>query len=155
MHLGETEGVTPAPDLQSIAPDTRPLSNEAPTEHAAGPATESVQLTRPTESSAPPVDPSHGLPPIRDLEDEESTFATAVPKQPSTGLPVEPTVVPPTAPVVMAFAPVAIAFLEPAVEQYDSIWMRHETNLYTLSAPVPCRRGHTRRTQAEPAGPTP
>jgi len=78
-----------------------------------------------------------------------------VPKQPSADLPVEPAIVPPAAPVVTASAPVAVASLKPVAEQHDSVWMRHETDPHTLFAPVPRRQGHTRRTQAEPAGPTP
>lgn len=155
VHLGEVEGATPAPDLQSTAPDTRPLPDEAPIERAAEPVAEPVQLTQPAEPPAPPADPFHGLPPIRDLDDEEDAFAAAVPKQPSADLPVEPAIVPPAAPVVTASAPVAVASLKPVAEQHDSVWMRHETDPHTLFAPVPRRQGHTRRTQAEPAGPTP
>ncbi|CAJ0729259.1 hypothetical protein R38712_03983 [Ralstonia pickettii] len=155
VHLGEVEGATPAPDLQSTAPDTRPLPDEAPIERAAEPVAEPVQLTQPAEPPAPPADPFHGLPPIRDLEDEEDAFAAAVPRQPSADLPVEPAIAPPAAPVVTASAPVAVASLKPEAEKHDSVWMRHQTDPHTLFAPVPRRQGHTRRTQAEPAGPTP
>lgn len=155
VHLGEVEGATPAADVPSTAPDTRPLPDEAQIEPAVEPAAEPAQETRPPEPSAPPADPFHGLPPIRDLEDEEDAFAAAVPKQPSADLPVEPAIVPPAAPVATASAPVAVASLKPVAEQHDSVWMRHETDPHTLFAPVPRRQGHARRTQAEPAGPTP
>ncbi|CAJ0770442.1 hypothetical protein R8510_00601 [Ralstonia chuxiongensis] len=165
VHLGEVEGATPVPDVHSTAPDTRPLPDEAPIEHPAEPATEPAQQAPqpepPSASVAPaapaaPADPFHGLPPIRDLDDEEDAFAAAVPKQPSADLPVEPAIAPTAAPVVTASAPAAVASPKPEAEKHDSVWMRHETDPHTLFAPVPRRHhGHARRTQAEPTGPTP
>lgn len=156
VHLGEVEGATPAPDVQSTAPDTRPLPDEAPIEHAVDPAAEPAQQTRAPEPSAPPADPFHGLPPIRDLDDEEDAFAAAVPKQPSADLPVEPALAPAAAPA--ATSPAAAAVSAPAkleAEKHDSVWMRHETDPHTLFAPVRRRHGHARRAQSEPTGPTP
>lgn len=92
VHLGEVEGATPVPDVPSTAPDTRPLPDEVPIEPEVEPAAEPTQETRPPEPPAPPADPFHGLPPIRDLDDEEDAFAAAVPKQPSADLPVEPAI---------------------------------------------------------------
>ncbi|KJJ97711.1 transmembrane protein [Burkholderiaceae bacterium 26] len=159
VHLGEVEGATPVPDVQSTAPDTRPLPDEAPIEHAAESAAEPAQQAaqpEPPAASAAPTDPFHGLPPIRDLDDEEDAFAAAVPKQPSADLPVEPAIAPTAAPAVTASAPAAVASLKPEAEKHDSVWMRHETDPHTLFAPVPRRHhGHARRTQAEPTGPTP
>lgn len=82
VHLGEVEGATPASDTQPSAPDTRPLPEEAPAE--AAPAD--------PQPAAAPADPFHGLPPIRDPQDEEDPFAAAVPRQPSADLPVEPAI---------------------------------------------------------------
>lgn len=158
VHLGEVEGATPAPDVQSTAPDTRPLPDEAPIERAAEPAAEPAQQApqpEPSAAAATPADPFHGLPPIRDLDDEEDAFAAAVPKQPSADLPVGPAIAPPAAPVVTASAPVAVASLKPEAEKHDSVWMRYQTDPHTLFAPVPRRHGHARRTQAEAASPTP
>lgn len=155
VHLGEVEGATPAPDVQSTAPDTRPLPDEAPIERAAEPAPQTSQPEPPAASVAP-ADPFHGLPPIRDLDDEEDAFAAAVPKQPSADLQVESAIAPSPAPAVTASAPAAVASLMPEAEKHDSVWMRHETDPHTLFAPVPRRHhGHARRTQAEPTGPTP
>ena len=155
VHLGEVEGATPVPDVQSTAPDTRPLPDEAPIEHAAEPAPQTSQPEPPAASIAP-ADPFHGLPPIRDLDDEEDAFAAAVPKQPSADLQVESAIAPSSAPAVTASAPAAVASLMPEAEKHDSVWMRHETDPHTLFAPVPRRHhGHARRTQAEPTGPTP
>ncbi|CAJ0711394.1 hypothetical protein LMG6871_00083 [Ralstonia edaphis] len=156
VHLGEVEGATPAPDVQSTAPDTRPLPDEAPIEHAADPAAEPALQTQAPEPSAPPADPFHGLPPIHDLDDEEDAFAAAVPKQPSADLPVEPALAPAAAPA--ATSPAAAAVSAPAkleTEKHDSVWMRHETDPHTLFAPVRRRHGHARRAQSEPTGPTP
>ncbi|WP_316890092.1 DUF3426 domain-containing protein [Ralstonia edaphi] len=156
VHLGEVEGATPAPDVQSTAPDTRPLPDEAPIEHAADPAAEPALQTQAPEPSAPPADPFHGLPPIRDLDDEEDAFAAAVPKQPSADLPVEPVIAPAAAPA--ATSPAAVAVSAPAkleIEKHDSVWMRHETDPHTLFAPVRRRHGQARRAQSEPTGPTP
>ncbi|HWV05071.1 DUF3426 domain-containing protein [Ralstonia sp.] len=158
VHLGEVEGATPVPDVQSTAPDTRPLPDEAPIEHAAEPTAEPAPQTPqpgPPAASVAPADPFHGLPPIRDLDDEEDAFAAAVPKQPSADLPVEPAIAPTAAPVVTASAPAAVAPLKPEAEKHDSVWMRHETDPHTLFAPVPRRHGHARRTQAELTSPTP
>lgn len=156
VHLGEVEGATPAPDVPSTAPDTRPLPDEAPSEPAVEPAAEPAQQTQPP---APPADPFHGLPPIRDLDDEEDAFAAALPKQPSADLPVEPAIAPAAAPTATtATAAAAAAVSAPAkleAEKLDSVWMRHETDPHTLFAPVPRRHGHARRTQAEATGPTP
>lgn len=150
VHLGEVEGATPAPGTQPTAPDTRPLPDEPPV----APPVESPQLA--ARSTAAPADPFHGLPPLRDLEDEEDAFAAALPKQPSADLPVEPAVVPvatlaatPPAPAVPA------ASAPPEAEPHDSVWMRHEADPHTLFAPVPRRHGHARRTQDEHTSPTP
>ncbi|MDH6644059.1 putative Zn finger-like uncharacterized protein [Ralstonia sp. GP73] len=162
VHLGEVEGATPAPDVQSTAPDTRPLPDEAPIERAAEPAAEPAQQApqpEPPAAAATPADPFHGLPPIRDLDDEEDAFAAAIPKQPSADLPVELAVSPTAVPVATASASAsasgAIASPKPEAEKHDSVWMRHETDPHTLFAPVPRRHGHARRTQAEAASPTP
>ncbi|MEV8469434.1 DUF3426 domain-containing protein [Ralstonia sp. UNC404CL21Col] len=159
VHLGEVEGATPVPDVPSTAPDTRPLPDEVPIEPEVEPAAEPTQETRPPEPPAPPADPFHGLPPIRDLDDEEDAFAAAVPKQPSADLPVEPAITPAAAPAAPAVTTAAAAAVSaPAkleAEKHDSVWMRHETDPHTLFAPVPRRHGLARRTQAEPAGPTP
>ncbi|CAJ0902223.1 hypothetical protein R20233_04736 [Ralstonia sp. LMG 32965] len=158
VHLGEVEGATPVPDVQSTAPDTRPLPDEAPIEHAADPAAEPALQTQAPEPPAPPADPFHGLPPIRDLDDEEDAFAAAVPKQPSADLPVEPAIAPAATPAAPTATTAAAAVSAPAkleAEKHDSVWMRHETDPHTLFAPVPRRHGLARRTQAEPAGPTP
>ncbi|MCO5410179.1 DUF3426 domain-containing protein [Ralstonia mojiangensis] len=155
VHLGEVEGATPVPDVQSTAPDTRPLPDEAPIEHTAEPAQQTSQPEPPAASVAP-ADPFHGLPPIRDLDDEEDAFAAAVPKQPSADLPVEPAIAPPAVPAVTASAPAVVALLKPEAEKHDSVWMRHESDPHTLFAPVPRRHhGHARHKQAEPTGPTP
>ncbi|MGM3412557.1 DUF3426 domain-containing protein [Ralstonia holmesii] len=158
VHLGEVEGATPAPDVQSTAPDTRPLPDEAPIEHAAELAAEPAQQApqpEPPAATADPADPFHGLPPIRDLDDEEDAFAAAVPKQPSADLPVEPAIAPPAPPAAAPSTPAAVASPKPEAEKHDSVWMRHETDPHTLFAPVPRRHGQARRTQAEPTGPAP
>jgi len=158
VHLGEVEGATPVPDIRSTAPDTRPLPDEAPIEHAAEPAAEPAQQAaqpEPPAASASPTDPFHGLPPIRDLDDEEDAFAAAVPKQPSADLPVAPAIAPTATLSATASAPSAATSPKPEAEKHDSVWMRHETDPHTLFAPVPRRHGHARRTQAEPTGPTP
>lgn len=166
VHLGEVEGATPVPDMQPTAPDTRPLAEEAPVEEAIEPQVEPpiepvieppAKLAQPAEELPPnpPADPFHGLPPIRDLEDEEDTFAAAVPKQPSADLPTEPAIAPVVAPAATPPKPAPIASPKPEVEKHDSVWMRHETDPHTLFAPVPRRHGHPRRTQAEHASPTP
>ncbi|WP_316668617.1 DUF3426 domain-containing protein [Ralstonia psammae] len=155
VHLGEVEGATPVPDVQSTAPDTRPLPDEAPIEHAVEPSIEPGEQAPEAGLPAAPADPFHGLPPIRDLDDEEDTFAAAVPKQPSADLPIEPAFAPTATPVAAASAPAVIASPKPETEKHDSVWMRHETDSHTLFAPVPRRHGHARRTQAEPTSPTP
>lgn len=155
VHLGEVEGATPVPDVPSTAPDTRPLPDEVPIEPEVEPAAEPTQETRPPEPPAPPADPFHGLPPIRDLDDEEDAFAAAVPKQPSADLPVEPAITPAAAPTATTAAAAVSAPAKLEAEKHDSVWMRHETDPHTLFAPVPRRHGLARRTQAEPAGPTP
>lgn len=155
VHLGEVEGATPVPDVPSTAPDTRPLPDEVPIEPEVEPAAEPTQETRPPEPPAPPADPFHGLPPIRDLDDEEDAFAAAVPKQPSADLPVEPAITPAAAAAVTIAAATVSAPAKLEAEKHDSVWMRHETDPHTLFAPVPRRHGLARRTQAEPAGPTP
>ena len=158
VHLGEVEGATPVPDIRSTAADTRPLPDEAPIEHAAEPAAEPAQQAaqpEPPAASASPTDPFHGLPPIRDLDDEEDAFAAAVPKQPSADLPVAPAIAPTATLSATASAPSAATSPKPEAEKHDSVWMRHETDPHTLFAPVPRRHGHARRTQAEPTGPTP
>lgn len=155
VHLGEVEGATPVPDVPSTAPDTRPLPDEVPIEPEVEPAAEPTQETRPPEPPAPPADPFHGLPPIRDLDDEEDAFAAAVPKQPSADLPVEPAITPAAAAATTAAAAAVSAPAKLEAEKHDSVWMRHETDPHTLFAPVPRRHGLARRTQAEPAGPTP
>lgn len=155
VHLGEVEGATPVPDVPSTAPDTRPLPDEVPIEPEVEPAAEPTQETRPPEPPAPPADPFHGLPPIRDLDDEEDAFAAALPKQPSADLPVEPAITPAAAAATTAAAAAVSAPAKLEAEKHDSVWMRHETDPHTLFAPVPRRHGLARRTQAEPAGPTP
>ena len=146
VHLGEVEGATPIPDTQPTAPDTRPLPEATPEEsEAPTPAPEPVTPAA-AEPPAPPADPFHGLPPIRELEDDEETFAAAVPKQPSADLPAEPVIVP---------APAPATTHKPASEKHDSVWMRHEPDPHTQFAPVPRRHGnHVRRTHDEHAGAT-
>lgn len=141
VHLGEVEGATPAPDTQSIAPDTRPL----PDEPAVAPPVEPTQ----------PTDPFHGLPPLRDFEDEEDAFAAALPKQPSADLPIEPAIAAVAVAAATPPAPAPAASSTPVAEQHDSVWMRHEADPHALFAPVPRRHGHGRRAQAEHAGPIP
>jgi predicted Zn finger-like uncharacterized protein len=165
VHLGEVEGATPSPDVQSTAPDTRPLPDEAPIEPTVEPAVEPpieapaalAHRAPEPEPPATPADPFHGLPPIRDLDDEEDTFAAAVPKQPSADLPVERAMVPAVAaPATTPSAPAPATFPKADAERHDSVWMRHETDPHTLFAPVPRRHGHhARRTQVEPISPTP
>lgn len=142
VHLGEVEGATPVPESQPTAPDTRPLPDETPAEH-----------TLP----AAPADPFHGLPPIRDLEEDEDAFAAAVPKQPSADLPTEPLIAPVAPPAATnSEAPAPAASPKHEAEKHDSVWMRHESDPHTLFAPVPRRHGnHVRRTHDEHAGPTP
>gem|GEM_PF-4897374 len=146
VHLGEVEGATPVPDTQPTAPDTRPLPEATPEEsEAPTPAPEPVTPAA-AEPPAPPADPFHGLPPIRELEDDEETFAAAVPKQPSADLPAEPVIVP---------APAPATTRKPESEKHDSVWMRHEPDPHTQFAPVPRRHGnHVRRTHDEHAGAT-
>ena len=146
VHLGEVEGATPIPDTQPTAPDTRPLPEATPEEsEAPTPAPEPVTPAA-AEPPAPPADPFHGLPPIRELEDDEETFAAAVPKQPSADLPAEPVIVP---------APAPATTRKPESEKHDSVWMRHEPDPHTQFAPVPRRHGnHVRRTHDEHAGAT-
>jgi len=162
VHLGEVEGATPTSDTQPMAPDTRPLADEAPIEPPLEPPLEPAieSPAEPEQPAAEPpaalaADPFHGLPPIRDLDDDEDTFAAAVPKQPSADLPVEPAIAPTPAPVATPRAPTPAASPKPEAEKHDSVWMRHETDPHTLFAPVPRRQGHARRTQTEHANPTP
>ncbi|HJV96151.1 MAG TPA: DUF3426 domain-containing protein, partial [Albitalea sp.] len=174
VHLGEVEGATPIPEAQPTAPDTRPLPDEssAPSVEPVPPAAGETPAAKPVadvptaapaveEVPAPaaPADPFHGLPPIRELEDDEDTFAAAVPKQPSADLPVEPLIAPAAAPVAAkseAPAPAPAPSPQPAADKHDSVWMRHETDAHTLFAPVPRRHGNqARRAQDEHAGPTP
>ena len=154
VHLGEVEGATPLPDTESTAPDTRPLPEATPEEpETPAPAAEPAVSATPVaaEPPAPPADPFHGLPPIRELEDDEDTFAAAVPKQPSADLPDEP-VVEPAAPAP-ASAPTTTR--KPESEKHDSVWMRHEPDPHTQFAPVPRRHGNqVRRTHDEHAGHT-
>ncbi|MCO5400120.1 DUF3426 domain-containing protein [Ralstonia soli] len=135
VHLGEVEGATPAPDAQPTAPDTRPLPGAPP--------------AAPSDEPQQPTHAFHGLPPLRDLEDEEDTFAAALPKQPSADLPVEPALTPAAA----SAGPVASP--TPVAQAHDSVWMRHDADPHTLFAPVPRRHGHARRAQTEPASPAP
>ena len=161
VHLGEVEGATPLPDTESTAPDTRPLPEPTPEEsETPAPAAEPVAPVAPVapaaaEPPAPPADPFHGLPPIRELEDDDDTFAAAVPKQPSADLPVE-AVAEPAAP---APASTRTTTRKPESEKHDSVWMRHEPDPHTQFAPVPRRHGNqVRRTHDEhaaDAGPTP
>lgn len=147
VHLGEVEGATPAPETQSTAPDTRPL----PDEPSVAPPIEPQPAAQPTAA-----DPFNGLPPLRDLEDEEDAFAAALPKQPSADLPVEPAIAPVAAPAAMPPEPAAVPIASPTstAEPHDSVWMRHEADPHALFAPVPRRHGHARRTQAEHTSPT-
>lgn len=163
VHLGEVEGATPAPDVQSTAPDTRPLPDEAPVEPTVEPTAEPpieapaapAQRAPEPEPPATPADPFHGLPPIRDFGDEEDTFAAAVPKQPSADLPVELAIEPVAAAATTPPVPATAALAKADAERHDSVWMRHETDAHALFAPVPRRHGHARRTQVEPTSPTP
>ncbi|NMV39376.1 DUF3426 domain-containing protein [Ralstonia insidiosa] len=164
VHLGEVEGATPIPDAHPTAPDTRPLADEARTEAEAeveaadepAPAAIEPAADVPTAASAAPADPFHGLPPIREFEDDEDAFAAALPKQPSADLPLAPAVTAIPAPAVAK--PEALAPAPPAAEKqdkHDSVWMRHETDPHTIFAPVPRRNHHARRAHDEHDGPTP
>ena len=173
VHLGEVEGATPTPEAQPTAPDTRPLPDEAPAKSVTQepPAREETPAAEPISdvptaapvaneppAAEPPAsaDPFHGLPPIREFEDDEDSFAAAVPKQPSADLPVEPAVAPVAVPAPTPSVPAPVATPKPVAEKHDSVWMRHDTDAHTLFAPVPRRHGHhPRRTHDEPAGPTP
>ncbi|WP_316681625.1 DUF3426 domain-containing protein [Ralstonia flaminis] len=165
VHLGEVEGATPIPDAHPTAPDTRPLTDESPAKSAAEPAPAAEPVAdvptaapvTPASPNTPPVapaDPFHGLPPIREFEDDEDAFAAALPKQRSADLPPE-TVVPPV-PTPAVTKPEAPAPTTPAdADKHDSVWMRHETDPHTIFAPVPRRNHHARRAHDEHDGPTP
>ncbi|NOZ18741.1 MAG: DUF3426 domain-containing protein, partial [Betaproteobacteria bacterium] len=110
------------------------------------------------EPPAAPADPFHGLPPIREFEDDEDAFAAALPKQPSADLPPAPAVTRVPAPAVTKPETPAPAPAPAAAEnqdKHDSVWMRHETDPHTMFAPVPRRNQHARRAHDEHDGPTP
>ncbi|WP_316653796.1 DUF3426 domain-containing protein [Ralstonia condita] len=157
VHLGEVEGATPVPETEPTAPDTRPLLDEAPAQSASPlPAGAPVAPATPQPSAAP-ADPFHGLPPIRDLEDDEDAFAAALPRQPSADLPAEPASAP--APAAIPSPPTPAASPKALDERHDSFWMRHKSDPHTLFAPVPRRHGsHARKTHEgrdDRAGPAP
>lgn len=141
VHLGEVEGATLAPAAQPTAPDTRPLPDEPPAGQTAPPAS---------------ADPFQGLPPIRELEDDEDAFAAALPKQPSADLPVEPAIAPAATPAATpAAAEPTEPEAEPEAETLDPVWMRHESDPHTLFAPVPRRGHHARRPHNDHTEPAP
>ena len=140
IHLGEVEGATPVPETEPTAPDTRPLRHEVPDQAVPPVPTDETAAPAAAQPSAVPADPFHGLPPIRDLGDDEDAFAAALPRQPSADLPAEPTVAAPSA-VAITPPPTPVASPSPLGERHDSVWMRHEFDPHTLFAPVPRRHG--------------
>ncbi|AQW30885.1 DUF3426 domain-containing protein [Ralstonia syzygii subsp. celebesensis] len=157
VHLGEVEGAETGPGTQPAAPDTRPPTappaQAEPEPPKAGPDTpaeaEPVAAQPETPAEAPaPADPFHGLPPLLDLDDDDS-FAAAVPVRPSA----EPAVAPVAAPPSRPEPPTGTTEANAPAEKHDSTWLRREADPHTLFAPVPRRQG--RRAQEAHAEPVP